>query len=162
MSYQWETYSKKGVRPDIAIVGKNIYALELTVCHETNLIKSREYKKERYKNISILGSTLAGNRVITAHFIEITTLGFISDCSSFSNVLKIPLSRCRLGIESLNVLLTTHSWFIVIRTATLFLFHNLILMTFSSLVLDYIGNWRATLRLPPLFPLIHAILTYSM
>jgi len=80
----------RGVRPDVAVAGdNNIFVLELTVCHETNINNSREYKKIKYKNIASLGSTLAGNRVISAHFIEVSTLGFISDCSSISNALSI-------------------------------------------------------------------------
>src|SRR5260221_4456184 len=42
------------VRPDIAVVSKKvIYLLELTICHQTNLEKSRHYKKDKdtYSNI---------------------------------------------------------------------------------------------------------------
>jgi len=46
-------------RPDIAIVGRSsIVTLELTVCHETNLIRSKQYKD--------------------------TTLGFISNITAFT------------------------------------------------------------------------------
>ena len=42
----------KHLRPDIAIVGKNcVTILELTVCHETNLQKSKLYKCEKYSSI---------------------------------------------------------------------------------------------------------------
>jgi len=41
------------VRPDIAICfSDNVVVLELTVCHETNLSKSRNYKLNKYINIS--------------------------------------------------------------------------------------------------------------
>jgi len=40
------------LRPDIAIVHNNtIHLLELTVCHETNMIKSRDYKLNKYASI---------------------------------------------------------------------------------------------------------------
>ena len=40
-------------RPDIAILDSNsICTLELTVCHETNVVSSRDYKRDKYKNIA--------------------------------------------------------------------------------------------------------------
>ena len=67
----------KNYRPDIAIADSNsICTLELTVCHETNVVSSRDYKRDKYKNIADFCSTLAGNRKIHSHTIEISTLGF--------------------------------------------------------------------------------------
>ena len=78
-------------RPDIAIADNNsICTLELTVCHETNLISSRDYKRNKYKNIADNGSTLVGNRKIIPHTIEISTLGFISNISDFCKAVRIP------------------------------------------------------------------------
>ena len=77
-------------RPDLAIVDNNsIHILELTVCRETNLISSHDYKSNKYKNISSRGSSLAGNRKIVPHFIEISTLGLISNCSDFTRAVDI-------------------------------------------------------------------------
>ena len=77
-------------RPDLAVVDNNsIHILELTVCHETNLISSHDYKSNKYKNISSCGSSLAGNRKIVPHFIEVSTLGFISSCSDFTRAVNI-------------------------------------------------------------------------
>ena len=80
-------------RPDLAIVDNNsIHVLELTVCHETNLISSHDYKSNKYKNISFCGSSLARNREnrkTVPHFIEISTLGFISSCSDFTKAINI-------------------------------------------------------------------------
>ena len=53
------------------------------------MIHSRDYKKNKYKDIGRYGSTLAGNRKIVPHFIEISTLGFISDIADFTKALKI-------------------------------------------------------------------------
>ena len=78
-------------RPDIAIANNNsIQVLELTVCHETNLISSRNYKANKYKNINDFGSTLAANRKITLYFVAVSTLGFLSDTSDFTNAVNIP------------------------------------------------------------------------
>ena len=77
-------------RPDTAVANNNsIQILELTVCHETNLISSRNYKVNKYKNISVFGSSLAANRKIMPYFVEVSTLGFISDTSDFTNVANI-------------------------------------------------------------------------
>ena len=65
----------KNYRPDIAIAHSNsICTLELTVCHETNAVSSRDYKLDKYKNIADFRSTLAGNRKVYSHTIEISTL----------------------------------------------------------------------------------------
>ena len=45
-------------RPDIAIADSNsICTLELTVCHETNEVSSRDYKGDKYTNIANFRST---------------------------------------------------------------------------------------------------------
>src|SRR3989442_10189512 len=47
-----------GPRPDLAIVTPSkIVVGELTVCHETNLLRSRDYKLQKYSN---LGAARAG------------------------------------------------------------------------------------------------------
>ena len=77
-------------RPDIAVACADfIYVLELTVCHETTLIHSHDYKKNKYKDIGRYGSTVASNWKIVPHFIEVSTLGFIADISNFTKALKI-------------------------------------------------------------------------
>ena len=49
----------------IAIADSNsICTLDLTVCHETNVVSSRDYKRDQYKNIADFLSTLAGNRKV--------------------------------------------------------------------------------------------------
>ena len=74
-------------RPDIAIVNSNsISTLELTVCHETNIVKSREFKQSKY--IHLKSNLLPKFRYfdLNQFTIEITTLGFISDSSQFSKI----------------------------------------------------------------------------
>ena len=40
--------------PDIVLVdGSKISTLKLTICHETNLAKSRQFKKNKYENIRV-------------------------------------------------------------------------------------------------------------
>ena len=49
------------------------------------MIISNEYKKNQYKNISLCGSSVAA----IPHFIEVSTLGFISNFPDFTKEAKI-------------------------------------------------------------------------
>ena len=63
------------LRPDLAVVSNNdICVIELTVCFETNSIKSHEYKVERYKNLH--NDVRNGYKLVEKLFVEITSLGF--------------------------------------------------------------------------------------
>ena len=55
----------------------SIHVLELTVCHESNMIRSHDYKKNKYKDIARYGSTLTNNKKIVPHYIEVSTLGLL-------------------------------------------------------------------------------------
>ena len=59
-------------------------------------LHSHDYKKNKYKDIGCCGSTAAGNRKIVPHFIEVSTLGFISDISDFTKALKISITPDKL------------------------------------------------------------------
>jgi hypothetical protein len=76
----------QSMRPDIAILGpSSIDTLELTVCHETNLSKSRQYKQSRYANLKSNLNQNYKNFEITNHTIEVTCLGLVTDISQFCN-----------------------------------------------------------------------------
>ena len=64
-------------RPDITILdGDEMTLIELTICFETNTLKSREYKIKRYKGLkSQLLQPVSKFKVL---FLEITSFGFIS------------------------------------------------------------------------------------
>ena len=67
-----------GLRPDLAIVNSSrIDVCELTVCHETNLIASRNYKINKYANISSAKSSLVQTLPVKVSTIEVSTLGFV-------------------------------------------------------------------------------------
>ena len=74
------------LRPDIVLVGMNsIFILELTICHETNLERSRQFKMNKY---SLLPDCLNAKYINYKMFlftIEVTTLGLISDFAIFIN-----------------------------------------------------------------------------
>ena len=50
---------------------------ELTICHETNLMKSRDFKLKKYQNLGAAKSSEFSRRVVLVHTIEISTLGFL-------------------------------------------------------------------------------------
>ena len=66
-----------GNRPDLVLETENcIFALELTICFETNLVKSREYKVNKYRNLEKeLCNTSKPFKLI---FVEFSSLGFYS------------------------------------------------------------------------------------
>ena len=67
-----------GFRPDLAIVSASkIVVGELTICHEINLIKSRDYKLRKYLNLEAARSAEFSRRAVLVHTIEISTLGFL-------------------------------------------------------------------------------------
>jgi len=86
-----ESVFKPSCRPDLLLVdGNKIGVLELTVCHETNLAKSKLYKLNKYKHI---GHSLQPNFSICdvqIFTIEISTLGFISDFKHFQSAMALP------------------------------------------------------------------------
>ena len=73
------------LRPDIAIVGpnKNIDVLELTICHETNVSKLRNYKETRYSNLHRDLKQEYLNYNLNIFTVKVTTLGLITDFFKF-------------------------------------------------------------------------------
>ena len=53
------------------------------------MVTSNDYKKNKYKNVSLCGSAVAANRKIASHFIEVSALGFISNCIDFTKAINI-------------------------------------------------------------------------
>ena len=80
-----------GYRPDIAIVNSSsISTLELTVCHETNLVSSKQYKINKYKDLSNFTNVICNHKSISCFTIEVTSLGFISCINDFIKLNKLP------------------------------------------------------------------------
>ena len=62
----------------MAIVSpRKIVIGELTVCHETNLQKSRDYKLQKYVNLEAARASEFRSRPVSVHTIEVSTLGFV-------------------------------------------------------------------------------------
>ena len=89
-------------RPDACIVTANgeVLPLELTVCHELNFEKARDYKEKRYRD---LRKDLKINcNKFEISFIEISALGFVptsikefkKTCNSFGIAFDKLLAKC--------------------------------------------------------------------
>jgi hypothetical protein len=82
------------VRPDIALVdGSKIVILELTVCHESNLEKSKLFKIEKYSKIREHLKMKYKTFSTKLFTIEISVLGFISDLTEFIKFAKLSKMR---------------------------------------------------------------------
>jgi len=81
----------RSLRPDMAICEANTVTIyELTVCHETNLIKSKEYKLNKYRNLANDALPLIEKKTISCYSLEISVLGFISSELEFTRACRIP------------------------------------------------------------------------
>ena len=67
-----------GPRPDLAILTPSrVVVGELTICHETNMQHSRDYKLRKYSNLDACKAVEFRSRRVSVHTIEISTLGFV-------------------------------------------------------------------------------------
>ena len=77
-------------RPDVVLVKKSrVFVLELTVCHESNLLKSKLYKLNKYENIKHHLKPEHSHSTVELFTLEISVLGFVSDLSEFWQVDEI-------------------------------------------------------------------------
>ena len=85
-----------GLRPDIVIKNTDkISILELTICHETNLISSRNYKLNKYKNIKNHCTEQIKHLPIHLYTCEVSTLGFVRLDNRFTTECGLPsLDSC--------------------------------------------------------------------
>ena len=90
------------VRPDLILYdgGDNIFVLELSVCYESNLQKTRLYKQNKYVNISqnltskfsICAVELYTMEVsVLVYTMEVSVLGFQSYLSEFCAAARLPV-----------------------------------------------------------------------
>jgi len=81
------------VRPDLILYdgGDNIFVLELSVCHESNLQKTRLYKQNKYVNISQNLTSKFSICAVELYTLEVSVLGFQSDLSEFCAAARLPV-----------------------------------------------------------------------
>ena len=83
--------------------------LELTVCHELNLLKSKQYKIDKYKNlVSDLRSSVNFTK-LKLFTLEVSTLGF-SDSSELTDYLNISKLSVEIKKEVINTVLNYSYW----------------------------------------------------
>ena len=68
-------------------------------------MSSRDYKRDKYKDIADFRSTLAGNRKVYPHTIKISTLGFISNINDFSKLIGVSHMPVQLKQEIISTVL---------------------------------------------------------
>ena len=79
------------LRPDMAIVKDNlVFVLELTICHETNVIASKQYKENKYKNLNEFKAGVITDHNLVLSTCEVSVLGFMQFDSSFFHKLSMP------------------------------------------------------------------------
>jgi len=81
-SYKPQDVLFKNPQPDIA--DRPQHLLELTICHETNMIKSRDYKLSKYSAIHDDCKADYRSHSIHLYTIELWSLGVVSDNASFT------------------------------------------------------------------------------
>ena len=75
----------QNLRPDIAIVNSGVIVTgELTVCHETNMKNSKDFKGKKYSRLADDLLPAFRSCQLIKNTIEISALGFISDISKFT------------------------------------------------------------------------------
>jgi hypothetical protein len=78
-------------RPDIAITSNTeINIIELTVCHESNLDNSKQYKINKYQNLMECRTDRTIDKDIVCYTIEVSTLGLLSPDDDLTRGLGIP------------------------------------------------------------------------
>ena len=78
-------------RPDIAILGEDsVQILEITVCHDTNLINSKNYKTNKYRTLSRNALPRISNKVIQCFTFEISVTGLMAPTRDFTQACKLP------------------------------------------------------------------------
>jgi hypothetical protein len=91
-------------KPDISLVlDRSILILELTICHESNLNKSKEYKARKYLEIGSDIKSEFNHYDVTVHTIEVSTLGFISCAKDFVDKAKV----AKMSLKQKNDIIAT-------------------------------------------------------
>jgi len=81
-----------GLRPDIVIMNdKELVVTELTICHETNLESSKQYK-DKYKNLHNFRSEQIKNHKVSLTACEVSVLGFVQLDSDTLSKFGIPIT----------------------------------------------------------------------
>ena len=82
---------------------------ELTVCHETNLRSSRDFKLNKYAGLAAARSSAFRHHTVLVHTIEVSTLGFTVAEPNFFKFSGVPtFSSALLSEISKTTVLASH------------------------------------------------------
>ena len=91
------------IRPDLVLFDASTVAiLELTICHESNLLKSRSFKMNKYTNYKQHLNPKFEKHLVNLYTVEISVLGFISDLTDFCNFANLPAFPPQIKISIIN------------------------------------------------------------
>ena len=94
-----------------------VYVLELTVCHETNMINSRDYKLNKYKDLDKSKAEIIKTHDITVPTCEVSALGFLH--LDMEAIKLIGISKCENNFrDELTSLVISDSFNIYIKRNT--------------------------------------------
>ena len=97
-------------RPDIAFVVNGIvYVLELTCCHELNFDASKNYKREKYKNLMLVSNS---NYNVKLFAIEISSIGFVQSRGLLALCKDIKIDLSDATIQKLGEMSLRCSFFV--------------------------------------------------
>ena len=89
--HKTDSVFKQTIRPNIVLYDNSgIAVLELTVCHETNLNKSREYNLSKYKEANKHLQSHFSHTPVQVFTAEISVLGIASDFTPFCDATNLP------------------------------------------------------------------------
>jgi len=95
-------------RPDIAISDNtSLITLELTVCHESNMITSKQYKLDKYQCLADCRVHKERHKSLKNYTVEVSTLGFLSSTANFSKACKVPEMSKSLKQEIIRTVLNS-------------------------------------------------------
>ena len=87
------------VRPDLVLFDDRVLVLELSVCHETNLLKTRSYKQSKYVNILDHLTSEFSNYDVKLFTVEVSVLGLISKINDFCFDAKLLASPNNINLR---------------------------------------------------------------
>ena len=95
------------IRPDLVIFDAvKVAVLELTICHESNILKSKSYKINKYSDYKLYLNSEFRNHKFELFTLEISVLGFISDLSDFCCFTKLPNLPKHIKSNIINTVIT--------------------------------------------------------
>ena len=94
------------IRPDLVLYNApTVAVLELTICHESNLVKSRSYKMNKNTNYKQHLNSQFNKHLIQLFTIEVSVLGFISDMTDFCAFSNLPVFSSQIKSNIINTVI---------------------------------------------------------